>query len=127
MSPVDSATVSKLSAIFGRYGMAKIHFPSMKALQNKDDVIHRFDDRDFVLSVFTYVFHPKIRLFRSYSRFSFVKERRKSISGRWKHRTSKVTSPFNFWLVVYLFTLPEFSIYLVPFKSYSRVSCLCNG
>jgi hypothetical protein len=26
-----------------------------------------------------------------------------------------------------VFTLPEFSIYLVPFKSYSRISCLCNG
>jgi hypothetical protein len=24
-------------------------------------------------------------------------------------------------------TLPEFSIYLVPLKSYSRISCLCNG
>jgi hypothetical protein len=24
-------------------------------------------------------------------------------------------------------TLPEFSIYLSPFKSYSKISCLCNG
>jgi hypothetical protein len=26
-----------------------------------------------------------------------------------------------------VFTLPEFSIYLSPLKSYSRISCLCNG
>ena len=33
-----------------------------------------------------------MRPFRSCSRFSFVKEWRKSISGRWKHRRTKVTS-----------------------------------
>jgi hypothetical protein len=74
--------------------MAKFHFRSMEAPQNKNDVTNRFGDRDFILAVCT-CFLRKVRPFRSYSRFSFVKEWRNSISGRWKHRRTKVTSPFT--------------------------------
>jgi TRAP-type mannitol/chloroaromatic compound transport system permease small subunit len=46
-------TVSNLVAIFVRYRMAKIHFRSLEASQNKSDVTNRFVDRDFMVAVCT--------------------------------------------------------------------------
>jgi hypothetical protein len=67
------------------------------------------------------MFSLQFRPLRSYLRFSFVKSWRKSISGRWKHRTSNVTTTLkNLWLMLQSFPLPEVSIYLAPFKSYSE-------
>jgi hypothetical protein len=52
-----------------------------------------------------------VRSFRSYSRFSIVKEWRKSISGRWKHRRTKMTSPIDSAAVI-LFELSEHTCFL---------------
>jgi hypothetical protein len=58
-----------------------------------------------------HVFHTLMRSFRSYSRFSYVrpKEWRNSISGRWRHCGTNVTSPADlvtptsYWLFAHVF------------------------
>jgi hypothetical protein len=105
--------------------MPQINFPSMKATQNKSDVTNRFGDRDFELAVCTC-------FLRKCDRFEVIRDFRSFNHGGIpfpidEASQKNVTSPFSSWLAVKLFTLQEFFIYLSPFKSYSRISCLCNG
>jgi hypothetical protein len=71
----------------------------MKATQNKSDVTNQFGDRDFVLAVCT-CFVRKCDRFEVIRDFRSLKNGGIPFAGRWKHRRTKVTSPFDFWLAV---------------------------
>jgi hypothetical protein len=120
------ATVSMSIVIIVCKTMPQTHFPSMRATQDKSDVTNGFGDSDFILAVCTC-------FLRKCGRFEVIRDVRSLKNGGIPFPVDgitaekNVTSPFNFWLAVYLFTSPAFSIYLSPFKSYSRISCLCNG
>jgi hypothetical protein len=101
--------------------MPEFHLRSMKASHNKSDVTNRFGDRDFVLAVYTCFLCNS-------DRFEVIRDFRSLNHGEIPFPVDRsMTSPFISWLTVKLFTLLEFSIYLLPFKSYSRISCVCNG
>jgi hypothetical protein len=52
-----NAAISKLFVNFIRKRMARFHFWSMEATPNKSDFTNRFDDRDFVIAVYTCFIH----------------------------------------------------------------------
>jgi hypothetical protein len=104
--------------------MPKTHFRSMGASQNKSDVTNRFGDRDFILAVCTC-------FIRKCGRFEVIRDFRSSKNGGIPFPVDGSIAEQNvtiqFLVGGLVITLPEFSIHLVPFKSYSRISCLCNG
>jgi hypothetical protein len=69
-----NAIVSVLIVIIVCQTMPQTHFPSMKATQNKSDVINGFGDRDFILAVCT-------RLLRKCGRFEVIRDFRSLKNG----------------------------------------------